>query len=533
MDGYFELKSQGALQKADIVVVDDNKDNLRILSGILKIAGHAPRPVSSGEMALSAIGVKPPELVLLDIMMPGMDGFEVCRRLKSAEETRNIPVIFISALDDIDEKLRAFDAGGVDYVVKPFQEAEVLARVETHLKLVRAGEALRKSDAENRRLQKAKSLSRMAGAIAHQFNNYLHAVLGNLELGLEYLPDAEKTRRAMEAAMASAEKAADVSRMMLTYTGQAHGRHETVNLSDYCRVNFHLFRAGMPASVSLEPALPEPGPFVRANTDLLEQLFLHLLNNARESMADSAGTIRIGLETVQPGDIPEVNRFPVDWHPGNTPYACLVITDEGHGISPADMENIFDPFFSTQFTGRGMGLPAVLGIAGVHGGGISVTSTPGRGTAFRVYLPLADDAAAREAAFEPQTARPGRPETILVAEDEDIVRELISEYLQNRGYRVIEAEDGRQALEKFRMHQAEIGLVITDLTMPNMDGWETMAAMRELSPELYVILSSGHDEAKVMAGAGSEQPHAFLRKPYDMKALFREVEKGLRHGDAG
>ena len=533
MDGYFELKSQGALQKADIVVVDDNKDNLRILSGILKIAGHAPRPVSSGEMALSAIGAKPPELVLLDIMMPEMDGFEVCRRLKSAEDTRNIPVIFISALDDIGEKLRAFDAGGVDYVVKPFQEAEVLARVETHLKLVRAGEALRKSDAENRRLQKAKSLSRMAGAIAHQFNNYLHAVLGNLELGMDYLPDAEKTRRAMASAMASAEKAAEVSRMMLTYTGQAYGRQETVNLSDFCRINLHLFRAGLPESVSLEPALPDRGPFVQANTDLLEQLFLHLLNNARESMADSAGTIRIGVETVQPDDIPDANRFPVDWEPGNTPYACLVIADEGCGISPSDMENIFDPFFSTQFTGRGMGLPAVLGIAGIHGGGISVKSVPGRGSAFRVYLPLADDAAAREAAFEPQTARPGRPETILVAEDEDIVRELISEYLQNRGYRVIEAEDGRQALEKFRMHRAEIGLVITDLTMPNMDGWETMAAIRELSPELYVILSSGHDEAKVMAGAGSEQPHAFLRKPYDMKDLAREVEKGFRKKGAG
>lgn len=533
MDGYFELINHGALQKADIVVVDDNKDNLRILSGILKIGGHSPRPVSSGEMALSAIDAKPPELVLLDIMMPGMDGFEVCRRLKSAGDTRNIPVIFISALDDIAEKLRAFDTGGVDYVVKPFQEAEVLARVETHLKLVRAWKALRKSEAENRRLQKAKSLARMAGAIAHQFNNYLHAVLGNLELGMEYLPDAEKTRRAMEAAMDSAEKAADVSRMMLTYTGQAHGRQETVSLSDYCRVNLHLFQAGMPESVVLEPVLPDRGPFVRANADLLEQLLLHLLENARESMAGSAGTIRLGVETVSSEDIPGFNRFPVDWEPGSVPHACLVIADEGRGISPADMENIFDPFFSTHFTGRGMGLPAALGIAGIHGGGIAVKSVYGKGAEFRVYIPVAEDAPVRDPGFTPRGAQPDRPATVLVAEDEDIVRGLISEYLENRGYRVIEAEDGRQALEKFRMHQAEIGLVITDLTMPNMDGWETMAAMRALAPGLYVILSSGHDEAKVMAGAGSEQPHAFLRKPYDMKDLAREVEKGFRHGDAG
>ena len=533
MDGYSELKSRDAMKKADIVVVDDNKDNLRILSGILKIGGHAPRPVSSGEMALSAIGVKPPELVLLDIMMPGMDGFEVCRRLKSAEATRNIPVIFISALDDIEEKLLAFDAGGVDYVVKPFQEAEVLARVETHLMLVRAGEALRKSEAENRRLQKARSLARMAGAIAHQFNNYLHAVLGNLELGMDYLPDVENTRRAMASAMESAEKAADVSRMMLTYTGQAHGRLETVNLSAYCRINLHLFRAGMPESVVLAPALPVQGPFVQANTDLLEQMLLELLNNAREAMADSAGTIRLGVETVLPEDIPGSHRFPVDWTPGHTPHACLVIADEGCGISSSDMENIFDPFFSTHFTGRGMGLPAALGIAGIHGGGISVKSSPGKGTAFRVYIPVDENAPEREAAFAPQSAKPDRPGTVLVAEDEDIVRELISEYLENRGYRVIQAEDGRQALEKFRMHQAEIGLVITDLTMPNMDGWETMAAMRELEPELYVILSSGHDEAKVMAGAGSEQPHAFLRKPCDMKTLAREVEKGFRQKGAG
>lgn len=131
-------------QKPDIVIVDDNTDNLRILAGILKNRGYQARPVISGAMALDAIFDKSPGMILLDIMMPEMDGYEVCRQLKAAPETWEIPVIFITALDELEEKLKAFAAGGVDYITKPFQEPEVLARIETHLALVHAKESLRK-----------------------------------------------------------------------------------------------------------------------------------------------------------------------------------------------------------------------------------------------------------------------------------------------------------------------------------------------------------------------------------------------------
>ncbi|MFW6284201.1 MAG: response regulator, partial [Desulfosalsimonas sp.] len=141
-------------EKPDIVVVDDNLDNLRILSDMLRNHGYIPRPAASGALALDAVKASPPVLILLDIMMPETDGFEVCRRLKSGNDTRDIPVIFITALDQLENKVKAFAAGGVDYITKPFQEAEVMARIDTHVGLVRAKEHLRETEARMQKLQK-------------------------------------------------------------------------------------------------------------------------------------------------------------------------------------------------------------------------------------------------------------------------------------------------------------------------------------------------------------------------------------------
>ena len=377
-------------QKADIVIVDDNTDNLRILAGMLKNRGYQARPVSSGDMALDAVFAKPPDMILLDIMMPEMDGYEVCRQLKATPETWDTPVIFITALDELEEKLKAFAAGGVDYITKPFQEAEVLARIETHLSLVRAKEALRQREAQHQQMLKAKSLIRMAGAIAHKFNNHLQAMMGNLEMGIGDVSEIGPVPRTLYAAMESAEDAAQLSQLMLTYTGKLPGRYEPVDLSDYCRINLPLFQAILPESMLLANDLDIPGPMIKANTAQIHQMLTHLITNAREAMDGDKGRICLSVKTGRPSNFPGTHYFPLQWEPMDTDYAYLEISDTGCGIFREDMEEIFDPFYSTNFTGRGLGLPVALGIATSHNGGITVESQEGRGSVFRVFFPVVD-----------------------------------------------------------------------------------------------------------------------------------------------
>jgi len=516
---------------ADIVVVDDNTDNLRVLVSILKNKGYQARPVTSGPLALDAIFAKPPALILLDIMMPEMDGLEVCRELKAAPEVRDIPVIFITALDELEEKLKAFAAGGADYITKPFQEPEVLARLETHLALFKAKETLKRQELQNRKIMKAHSLMRMAGAIAHKFNNHLQAVMGNIEMTAALWPKTEKKPKTLEAAMTSASRAAEISKLMLTYTGKAAGKHEIMALSESCRASLPLFQAALPENFTLSTDIESPGPRIKGNEAQIQQMVTQLVTNAHESMGKQPGSVRLAVTTVSPDQIPQFQRFPAEWEPMDSSYACLEVSDNGCGIAGENMEEIFDPFFSTHFTGRGLGLPVVLGIANAHNGGITVESSLNEGSTFRVFLPVPTEAAGGAAGTALESGRTGSEGAVLVAEAEREVRRLISAFLKEQGYQVLEAANGMEAEAVFRSHRNEIQCVLTDLTMPGKNGWETIETLRRLSPQIYIILSSGYDEGRVMAAHYPEKPQAFLRKPYNLQDLLDAIQhSGIRPG---
>ena len=237
--------------------------------------------------------------------------------------------------------------------------------------------------------------------------------------------------------------------------------------------------------------------------------------------------IGLTVKTVSHADIPASKRFPIDWQPQEIAYACLEVTDTGCGIADKDIEKIFDPFFSTKFTGRGLGLPVVLGIVKAHSGAVTVESKPGRGSIFRVFLPVS----AEEIPRQPDKADPvseiEESGTVLLVEDEEQVRKMARIMLTHLGFTVLEAKDGVEAVEVFQQHQNEIRCVLSDLTMPRMDGWDTLAALRKLSPDIPVILSSGYDEAQVMANEHTELPNAFLGKPYQLKELRETIRRTL------
>lgn len=375
-----------------ILVVDDTPQNLQIVGETLSRTFPCDLSFATdGRQALESIKESPPALILLDVMMPGMSGFEVCKTLKADPRTAEIPVLFLTAKTESADVVAGFEMGAADYIAKPFNPHELIARVKAQLDLRRAEAERLRLETQNRMLQKHESLTRMAGAIAHHFNNQLQILLGYLELASCAIQDKANPEEFISTAIDTTSKASELGRLMLTYLGQAHCRLEAIDLSESCRRILSDFQSSTPDSVRLEIDLPSPGPLIQANAQKIGQLFLHLLSNARESLEQKSGAIQISLKPVDPSEIPAIHRFPIDWAPTDSSYVCLKISDTGCGIPSPDLDKIFDPFFTTHFTGRGMGLPVVLGITRSHGAAITVQSEPNLGTTLCVFFPVFSD----------------------------------------------------------------------------------------------------------------------------------------------
>jgi two-component system, cell cycle sensor histidine kinase and response regulator CckA len=368
-------------------------------------------------------------------------------------------------------------------------------------------------------LQKTESLGRMAGAIAHHFNNQLGIVIGFLDLAMIDQPQESQSHANITVALKASRRAAEVSSLMLTYLGQTPGERKPVDLSEVCRWSLSMLLAAMPKNVTLETDLPSFGPAITANANQIQQVLTNLITNAWEAFGESRGAIHLTVKAVSQADIATANRFPVDWQPQDIAYACLEVADTGCGIADKDIARLFDPFFSSKFTGRGLGLSVVLGILRGHDGVITVESEPGRGSVFRVFVPMSVEETTRQLDKVAKTTEMEGGGTVLLVEDEETMRNVAATLLMHLGFTVFTAKDGVEAVEVFLQHQDEIRCVLCDLTMPRMNGWETLAALRALRPDIPVVLTSGYNEAKVMEGKRAELPQAFLHKPYTMAEL--------------
>jgi two-component system, cell cycle sensor histidine kinase and response regulator CckA len=374
-------------------------------------------------------------------------------------------------------------------------------------------------------MQKAESLGRMAGAIAHHFNNQLGAVMGNLELAALNLPQGAKAQANIAHAMTASGRAAEISRLMLTYLGQSNSVRAPIELLEICREALPLLTAALPKKVHLKTEFPAEGPLILADAGQVRQILTNLVVNAGEAMEDREGDVTVAVRVIAAAGIDASQFYPPEWEPREESYACLAVADTGCGIDQESLKLLFDPFFSTKFTGRGLGLPIVLGMVKAHGGAISVESVPDRGTVFRVFLPFsAGQLRELPKAGPVASVSLGDHGLLLLVEDEPAMRNMAETMLKVLGYKVMAAADGVEAVEVFREHRDQIQCVLLDLTMPRMDGWETLTALRALRPNLPVILASGYDEARAMAGDHAERPQAFLQKPYQMAELEAAIE---------
>ena len=392
---------------------------------------------------------------------------------------------------------------------------------------IKAEEERAKLEDQNRQLQKAESLGRMAGAIAHRFNNLLGAVLGNLEIAMGDLPAGADAIKNLIEAIQAARKAAEVSGLMLTYLGQTRTQADALDLSETCRRSLPMLRAAIPKDVELKADFPSHGPIIKANPNQVQQLLTNICTNAWEAVGSNRGAIQLTVKVVPPAEIPATNRFPLDWQPQDMDYACLEVADSGSGIAGKDIEKLFDPFFSSKFTGRGLGLPVVLGVLRAYRGAVAVESKPGRGSVFRAYFPVSTEEVSLQSENPAKALQIKKDGTVLLVEDNDALRRLTDTVLKDLGFNVLATSDGTEAIEVFRQHKEEICFVLCDLTMPLMDGWETITSLRKLSPDIPVILTSGFNEAQVMAGDHPTLPDAFLSKPYVRKELIAAIGQAL------
>ncbi len=384
-----------------------------------------------------------------------------------------------------------------------------------------------KLEAENRQLQKAESLGRMAGAIAHHFNNKLAAVIGNLEMAIDDLPGDTGTVKILGKALQAAHMAAEVSGLMLTYLGQTVGTQTALDLSEACRQSLPLLQATSTDNLSFKVDLPCPGPMIRANANQIQQVLTNLITNAREATEQNQGDTELIVKTVFPTDISGACRYPIDWRPEDTSYACLEVRDTGCGIAESDIDKLFDPFYSSKSNGRGLGLPVVLGIVKAHGGAVTVASEVGRGTTFSVFFSVFLEEGSVVADKTLQSLPIKGHGTVLLVEDEEMLREMADTMLTRLGYKVLPAKDGVEALEIFKNHLDEIRIVLSDLSMPRMNGWETLTALRQIRPDIPVILASGHDQSKVLVGDHPDLPQVFLQKPYRKAELQEALVKAM------
>ena len=390
----------------------------------------------------------------------------------------------------------------------------------------------KRAEEAQRKTQKLESLGLLAGGIAHDFNNLLAAILGNLSLARLEVPPGNAALEHLRHMEAAVDKAAHLTRQMLAYSGQGSLSIKPLDLTREVRDMADLLAASVPKGVRLVyEALAEVPP-VRADAAQIGQVIMNLVINAAESIlprsASSPVTDGIGTVTIHTGSVTlseaQIARDFDGQSLGPGPHALLRVTDTGTGMSREVQAQIFDPFFSTKKSGRGLGLSALMGIVRAHKGGVLLDSEPGRGTIFSVYLPVSAEPLQVQAP-PPAATLKGDGGRVLLVEDEPMVRRSTRNLLEALGFAVVEAADGDEAIEVFKAERATLRWVLMDLTMPRMDGHTAFLALQKIDPDVKVVLSSGWAAADVAERFRGHPPAGFLSKPFVLGEILATLHQ--------
>ncbi len=678
----------------EVLVVEDDRNSLEFLTTLLTEAGFRVRPADTGELALRSVAARTPELILLDVRLPGIDGIEACRRLKADPATRDVPVLFISARHENDLKVKALEAGGLDYVTKPFSPPEILARIKNHIRMHRlqvdlteksaalakevevrrqaeaelekhraslerqvaertaelrereekfrelvetisdvifevdgrggityvspagariwGGElgdvvgrnfmelvhpedreqlalrfaelakgverpmvyrfvnksgrvlwgrshstpiwkdgrfagargvlmditAQKEAEAEKDRLReklaqarKMESVGRLAGGVAHDFNNMLGVILGYVEMALESLDSSQPLFEDLEEIRKAASRSADLTRQLLAFARRQPIAPRVLDLNETVAGMLRMLQRLIGEDIQL---VWSPGSDlwpVRMDPSQIDQVLANLCVNARDAIHGRGGAVAIETSNET------LDEAFCERNPGFAPgaYVRLTVRDDGRGMDEETLDNLFEPFFTTKAVGRGtgLGLATIYGIVKQNEGFISAASEPGEGTTFHLYLPRhSPGAAASPPADSPVLPEQGR-EMILLVEDEPTILKMTAMMLGRLGYEVLTAAAPEEAVRLAETHQGRIDLLITDVVMPGMNGRELAENLLALHPGLKRLFMSGYT-ADVIARHGMiDEGLHFIQKPFSTADLSARVREALESGPSG
>ncbi|MBI2058147.1 MAG: response regulator [Nitrospirae bacterium] len=405
-------------------------------------------------------------------------------------------------------------------------DGERNVREERHRPAPRCSGDGEKNQYEKRRRQsqKMEAIGRLAGGIAHDFNNLLTVILGHGQFVMRRLPSDDPVRLEVQQIVRSAERAAALTRQLLTFSRQQSVHAEVIDLNVIVENMSKLLRSLVGEDIAIEVGLGAGIGKIHADPSQVEQVLMNLAVNARDAMP-MGGRISIETQNV------EFDSAYVSQHPEAKPglHVMLAVSDTGHGMDGETLSRVFEPFFTTKAKGEGtgLGLATVYGIAKQCGGHVSVYSEPDRGATFKVFFPRASAGGAPCGVEAKQKPAESATETILLVEDERMVRDLAARFLTATGYTVIEAADGIEAFRALESHNGPVHLLITDMVMPRMGGIEVVQRLREKLPEIRVLYMSGYTERR-MASNGNRTPGAdFIQKPFTLDGLALKVREAL------
>lgn len=376
--------------------------------------------------------------------------------------------------------------------------------------------------------QKLESLGVLAGGIAHDFNNLLVGILGNVGLAQMDLPVESPAAPALQDIQTAALRAADLTKQMLAYSGKGRFVVQRLSLNRLLDETTHLLSTVISKRAALRFNFAKDLPDVEADASQLRQVVMNLITNASDSLGEDSGVINVSTGVVY-ADKSYLSTMYLDEALREGDYVYLEVSDSGMGMSADTQSKIFDPFYTTKFPGRGLGLAAVLGILRGHRGAIKVYSEVGKGSSFKILLPCADQAGATPdptAAPRPEQT-PRAAATILVADDEPAVRNVARRVLEKLGFQVITADDGRAAIDLFVRHQAAVSAVLLDMTMPGPSGEDVFRELRRVKPDVRVVLTSGYNEQDATSRFVGKGLAGFLQKPWRPADLEAAMSRAI------
>jgi CheY-like chemotaxis protein len=631
-------------------IVDDDKTALLVAKKVLTARGFQVVTFSDPSHAMEAIALGNPDIIVLDVKMPGLDGFEFCSQLRRNPVGGDVPVLMATSLDDPGSIDRAYAAGATDFATKPLNWAieshrllymlraaetaqllksreqetrlakedwertfnsfsDVVTLLSPDLKVTRANSAtvsaLQKPlesiigahcyelfadpsgpcpncpimqtiqtgasasaeqhyrnpgadflvsgapvkdedgrllhvvhlardlteqkhlEAEYRHAQKMEAVGTLAGGIAHDFNNLLTVISGYADLIRNGPQTASQDRKFADTVFETAKRGAALSRQLLTFSrkGTDENKKSPLQVNDLVGELRKMLQRVLPMNITLHTRLADDLGLTHASADQLQQVLMNLAVNASHAMADGGA---ITIETSNTRLDPDYCRFHPEIQPGD--FVLITLSDTGHGMDEQTMQRIYEPFFTTKNVGEGtgLGLSVVYGIIKDHGGNILCYSEVGVGTTFKIYLPsLQSTGEAASTMSEAKPALRGGNETILIVDDEPHIRNLVRAALTKIGYTVLSACDGESALLRHSEEGNRIRLVLLDLGMPGMGGWECLKRLRTIDPKLPIVITTGYVGDNLRERARQEGAVDLICKPYQMETLSLSMRQIL------